>query len=111
MKILHVLNELRASGAEGMLKNSSDYIREAGVELCVMSTGDEVGNYARVLEDSKFQVIHLPFKKKLSFHALISQAYKVSYGKSRFTGNPGESIIGKNEICKTFFLGHNSLSG
>lgn len=60
MKVLHVLNELRPSGAETMLRLAADPWQRDGLELHVMSVGDELGPYAKQLEAAGFRTHHLP---------------------------------------------------
>lgn len=64
MKILHVLNELRPSGAEIMLKNAGTFWHELGVECEVLSTGASIGPYADALKAAGYRVHHLPSKRR-----------------------------------------------
>lgn len=63
MKVLHVLNELMASGAEVMMCRSAFFWRQEGVENEFLSTGEEIGPYAKDLEEAGYRIHHLPFKK------------------------------------------------
>ena len=63
MKVLHVLNELRPSGAEVMLRCSGPFWHEAGVEPEILSTGQQVGSFAPQLMEAGYPVHHLPFSK------------------------------------------------
>lgn len=63
MQVLHVLNELMASGAEVMMCRSTRCWRAAGVEGEILSTGNEIGSYAKYLEEAGFRIHHIPFKK------------------------------------------------
>lgn len=69
MSVLHVLNELRPSGAEVMIKNAARYWRENGVDLHVLSTGRDVGAYAALLESAGIAVHHISFGRSLRFYA------------------------------------------
>jgi glycosyltransferase involved in cell wall biosynthesis len=62
VKVLHVLNELLPSGAETMLRLAAEPWRTRGLELEVLSLGDEVGTYASVLEDAGYRVHHIPLR-------------------------------------------------
>ena len=64
-RILHILNALRPSGAEVMLRQAAPYWREAGFDLTVLACGPEVGPYAPVLAEASFRIEHLPFLKTL----------------------------------------------
>ena len=49
MRVLHVLGELRASGAEVMFRDAMPLLRSFGVEPIVLSTGGYVGGFAQQL--------------------------------------------------------------
>lgn len=61
MKILHVLNELRPSGAETMLRLAATRWLDRGLELDVVSLGETVGTYAETLAEAGYRVHHIPF--------------------------------------------------
>ena len=67
MKVLHILNTLRPSGAEVMLRLAAPYWREKGLELSILSTGEIVGPYAAELENAGYEIVHLPFSKTFKF--------------------------------------------
>lgn len=67
MKLLHVLNELRPSGAETMLRSAGNRWRDAGYELHILSTGSTVGPYAPSLEAAGYKIHHIPFSKSPVF--------------------------------------------
>jgi glycosyltransferase involved in cell wall biosynthesis len=64
-RVLHILNDLRFSGAEVMLTQAAPYWHEAGLELAVLACGPEVGPYAPALEAAGYRIEHLPFRKSL----------------------------------------------
>ena len=61
MTVLHLLGELRPSGAEVMLKLAAPHWRKAGCKLIALATESNVGEFAPQLEAAGFQVLHLPF--------------------------------------------------
>jgi len=63
MKILHILNEIKFSGAEVMLRIAAPTFIKNGFNLHVLSTGDDIGNYANILETAGYTVHHISFKK------------------------------------------------
>jgi len=63
MKILHILNAIEFSGAEIMLKYAAPIFYKNEFLLNALSTGDEIGNYAKILENSGYILHHIPFKK------------------------------------------------
>lgn len=67
MRVLHVLNELRASGAEVGLERAAMYWRERGVDCAILSTGQQVGPHASQLERAGYEVLHLPLRGNPSF--------------------------------------------
>lgn len=58
MKILHVLYELKYSGAEIMYCDAASLFQEKGCELSVMATAKEVGEYAENFEKAGYSIIH-----------------------------------------------------
>ncbi len=60
MKILHILNELKFSGAEIMYVDAAPIFQKKGCELTVMATAIELGEYAPYFERAGYQVLHQP---------------------------------------------------
>ena len=73
MKVLHVLNELRPSGAEIMLRIAAPLFRENGVECEVLATGEIIGSYASVLEAAGYRVHHIPFARSPTFFIAVAR--------------------------------------
>lgn len=67
MKVLHILNELRFSGAEMLLATAAPHFMRDGSSHTILSTGEEVGDYAPQLRAAGFHVEHLPFGKSPLF--------------------------------------------
>jgi glycosyltransferase involved in cell wall biosynthesis len=67
MRVLHILNELRPSGAEAMLHAAASYWHEQGIEGDILSTGNTVGTYASVLEKSNYHIYHIPYSSSFAF--------------------------------------------
>lgn len=63
MRVLHILAELRPSGAEQMLCSAAACFTQYGVRIDVLSTGVQVGIHARRFEESGYTVHHLPFRR------------------------------------------------
>ncbi len=68
MKVLHILNELRHSGAEVMLKIAAPYWQESSLALHILSTGVQKGRYADKLGESGYVIHHLPFQNSPVFY-------------------------------------------
>lgn len=67
MRVLHVLGELRASGGEVMLRDAIEPLREHGIEVTVLSTGDSVGDFASEYQRLGVRTLHLPFQRSGRF--------------------------------------------
>lgn len=78
MKVLHVLNELRPSGAEIMLRIAAPLFRENGVECEILSTGKSIGPYAAVLEAAGYRIHHIPFARSPAFFFAVARFAKRS---------------------------------
>jgi len=76
LKVLHVLNELRPSGAETMLESAAGVFSQAGLESHILSTGTTVGIFAPTLMSAGYTVHHIPFKRYAIF---TSPSYLFSY--------------------------------
>jgi len=63
IKALHILNEVKFSGAEVMLRHSADFFQKRGFMLFCLSTGTQRGAYAEILENAGYKIFHIPFKK------------------------------------------------
>lgn len=83
MRVLHVLNELRPSGAETMLRIAAPLFRAQGVECGVLSTGREVGPYAGALETAGYRIHHIPFSRSPFFFLKVA----------RFAGRAGYHLV------------------
>ena len=69
MRVLHVLNELRPSGAETMLRAASAIWMQQGITGEILSTGAVPGPYADALRQAGYRIHHLPFSRSLRFLA------------------------------------------
>lgn len=63
LKVLHVLNELRYSGAEVMLRDARDAFQRDEIRTSILATGEDVGPYAEVLKGCGYTIEHIPFRK------------------------------------------------
>lgn len=75
MKVLHVLNELKPSGAETMLHCAAPFWQAHGVTSELLSTGEAEGSYAPTLRTAGYRIHHLPARRSpdffLKFHNLV----------------------------------------
>jgi glycosyltransferase involved in cell wall biosynthesis len=72
MKVAHILNELRFSGAEIMLAAAANEFLSAGPAL-VIGTGDQLGQFAPILSRAGYQVAHKPHHRSPSYFASLGR--------------------------------------
>lgn len=71
MRVLHILNELRPSGAETMLRAAAAFWRARGIDSEILITGETAGDYARMLEQAGYALHHLPFRRSPLYLARV----------------------------------------
>lgn len=76
LRVLHVLAELKPSGAEAMLVTAAPYFQAEGVTLEVLSTGNSVGPYANRFQDAGYRVHHIPFSRTPRFFLKVRYLMK-----------------------------------
>jgi glycosyltransferase involved in cell wall biosynthesis len=64
MKILHLFNEIKFSGAEIMYSQAAPLFQKEGCELIAYSTGESLGNFAHVFEKQNIKINHKPINFK-----------------------------------------------
>jgi glycosyltransferase involved in cell wall biosynthesis len=67
IQVLHILYELRSSGAEIMLKNAAPYWKKEGVVLHVLSTAQVKGSFFDDLIREGIIIHHIPYVNSLNF--------------------------------------------
>jgi glycosyltransferase involved in cell wall biosynthesis len=67
LRVLHVLGELKPSGAETMLVAAAPLFRCNGVDAEVLSVGATTGPYAEQFEAAGYRVHHIPFSRSPDF--------------------------------------------
>jgi glycosyltransferase involved in cell wall biosynthesis len=67
MKVLHILNELKPSGAETMLFVGAEYFKKEKIESHILATGVNEGVYASQLRLAGYVIHHIPFRASLGF--------------------------------------------
>jgi glycosyltransferase involved in cell wall biosynthesis len=67
MRVLHILNELRPSGAETMLRVAAGHWRAQGITGEILCTGEQLGVYAVALAEAGYIIHHLPFARSIGF--------------------------------------------
>jgi glycosyltransferase involved in cell wall biosynthesis len=73
MKVLHILSELKHSGAEVMLQQAFERFSQHGIESHILGTGTDIGDYASVLEQAGYKIHHIPFRKHPAFFIAVKK--------------------------------------
>jgi glycosyltransferase involved in cell wall biosynthesis len=63
MKVIHILDELKFSGAEVMYVAAAPVFQELGCELSVVNSAKNLGAYTPFFEKAGYQVFHKPYPK------------------------------------------------
>lgn len=66
MKILHILYELKFSGAEIMYVDAAPLLQDRGCKLTVMATASNLGEYAPYFRQAGYEVVHNPYPRGLN---------------------------------------------
>jgi glycosyltransferase involved in cell wall biosynthesis len=61
MKVIHILNELKFSGAEIMYVDAAPVFQQLGCELIVLATAPDLGEYAPYFKRAGYKVLHKPY--------------------------------------------------
>lgn len=61
MKVVHILHELKFSGAEIMYVDAAPIFQKKGCELLVVATAPELGEFAPYFERAGYKVFHKPY--------------------------------------------------
>lgn len=67
LKVLHVLAEIKPSGAEMMLLTALQRFRESGIDMILLATGENKGSIAGRFEAAGCEVLHFPFSYSISY--------------------------------------------
>jgi glycosyltransferase involved in cell wall biosynthesis len=70
-RVLHILAELRPSGAEVMLRIAAPFWFTSPGTQSILATGRTEGSYADRLREAGFAVHHIPFAKTLTFFCAV----------------------------------------
>ncbi len=61
-RVLHILNEIKFSGAEIMLANAASLLSEQGIEQFAFSTGPTIGDFEKVFARQGIKSFHKPIQ-------------------------------------------------
>lgn len=62
MRVLHILDELKFSGAEIMYVAAAKLFQDLGCELYVVNTADHLGEYTPFFKDAGYTILHWPYE-------------------------------------------------
>lgn len=71
IKVLHILYELRSSGAEVMIQKATPFWKENGVVQHILSTAKEKGDFAAKLSSEGIVIHHIPFVNSMNFYCQL----------------------------------------
>jgi len=72
MKVAHILNEVRFSGAEVMLAAAANNFLSVGPAM-VIGAGDRLGDFAPNLSEAGYQIAHKPFSRSPLYFASLGR--------------------------------------
>jgi len=78
-KVLHILNELKPSGSESMLRAAYAEFLKHNVVGEILSTGEQVGPYAVQLREAGYVIHHIPYSKSPAFFLKVFRLMKNEY--------------------------------
>lgn len=116
MKILHILNELKFSGAEIMYVDAApEFTKLGGGSLAVVNTAEALGEYAPYFERAGYKVIHWPYPKSILqrrkyYNAIISFLKREHYNVVHIHSSGlkwGMSYCAWRAGCKSVYTFHN----
>lgn len=61
MKVIHILNSLKYSGAEIMYVDAAPLFQEKGCELSVVATANDLGEFAPKFKAAGYEIFHKPY--------------------------------------------------
>lgn len=67
MRVLHVLNDLRHSGVEKMLRCAAVEFGQCGIKADILTTVDRPGDLAPELAKAGYHIYHIPFRRSGRF--------------------------------------------
>lgn len=79
LRVLHVLGELRPSGAESMLLAAAPEFLKHGVIADIVSTGNDPGPFSPQLGAAGYRIHHIPFLKSFDFFLSLRRLIRGRY--------------------------------
>lgn len=115
MKVLHILHELKFSGAEIMYVDAAPVFQRLGCELAVVNTASQLGEYATYFEAAGYKVYHWTypksyFKRWQYYRKMISFLKRENYDVVHIHSSAlkwGMSYCAWKAGCKAVYTFHN----
>ncbi len=77
MRVLHIFNELKFSGAEIMYADAAGFFKSKGCDLTAMVTGKSIGDFASKFDEFGYDIVHKNMPHKLNFFKIFFYALDV----------------------------------
>jgi glycosyltransferase involved in cell wall biosynthesis len=77
MKVLHIFNEIKFSGAEIMYANATPIFNKHHVEVLALATGAKRGDYEPVFKKQGIQIWHMPLPSLKHIFLYVTYIYKM----------------------------------
>ncbi|MFD2934157.1 glycosyltransferase [Spirosoma flavum] len=61
MKVIHIFNELKFSGAEIMYVDAAPTFQQLGCQLIAVNTSTNIGDYSQYFRNAGYEILHLPY--------------------------------------------------
>ena len=71
MKVIHILHELKFSGAEIMYVDAAPIFKKLGCELSVVATANKLGEFAPKFKEAGYSIYHKPYPEKKKYFKRI----------------------------------------
>lgn len=115
MKVLHILHELKFSGAEIMYVDAAPIFQKLGCDLSIVNTANHLGEYAPYFEKAGYKVFFHPypngyFKRWKYYRDTISFLKKEKYDVVHIHSSAlkwGMSFCAWKAGCKSIYTFHN----
>lgn len=75
IKVLHLFNEIKFSGAEIMYASAASYFIKNNINLYAFSTGKELGEYCEIFKKNGIKVWHVEIKKITGLISLLKNIF------------------------------------
>ncbi|WP_162418346.1 glycosyltransferase family 4 protein [Cyclobacterium roseum] len=75
IRVLHIFNELKYSGAEIMYSDAIKFFKEKNIEIIIVSTGKKIGEFKSQFENQNIKVLHWPINNIFNIFSNYRKIY------------------------------------